>query len=579
MTVNFSNNPYKDFIKMAGTQQPVSSTVKKPVNDVLKEDKAEIALVKVGDAVSEEKDSKSSRKKIFGIIGISVGSVALLTLIGLSLLSKGFSSGLAKKFQKYSDKIRDSIFEMGTESKKLTLSQKLKLRVIKTVQPVVDAMQAASNFTAVKDSVLHNWMKKWGIGSWVDKLNKPFKKVVLTTKNKAYNESELAMVEFCNLLKKTKNPELQKYAQDIQNEYAKQFSSSSHIGRADAAWEKMKNLHEEVYGALFPKNGEKTGFFKNLKRFRSYITTDKIAKDRELVIKELEASKQQISNGISDVYNSMKKGLFGIKNSVDHNNKEAVAIVKQLSENLEKYKTLGKALGADAEKVAREKLTGEIKSNLTSLLTVSRKDIKNSEKLKVAEAQIEKMFEALSDKALERGAAQKAVSEIKALYGKYSPEYAQAVSQLEKMNKKLNGAINSEIAAYEKLAELRVGSVPTDILGILGPSALAVGMVVNSKDKDERVSKALTKGVPILGGIGMSYYGTTRGFTGAKNLVLGLATGFILNLVGSTADSAYKKYSAKQNILLMAYNSMNKLQAKLTPEVKVDKVDGAALTK
>ena len=92
MTINISgNNIYKDF---AITKQTVSA----PKNMSENQPAPAIASVRVSDV---DRDKKGNGKKIFGIIGISVGSVALLTLIGLFTLSKGFSSGFAQKINKW----------------------------------------------------------------------------------------------------------------------------------------------------------------------------------------------------------------------------------------------------------------------------------------------------------------------------------------------------------------------------------------------------------------------------------------------------------------------------------------------
>ena len=131
---------------------------------------------------------------------------------------------------------------------------------------------------------------------------------------------------------------------------------------------------------------------------------------------------------------------------------------------------------------------------------------------------------------------------------------------VSKLQKRLHFAINNEVKTIEKLAELQVGSIPTDIIGILFPTSVATALIINSENKNERVSTALTKGIPILGGIGASYYGTLKGFTGAKNLLLGLTTGVILKTIGSKTDEIYKKYVKKQNLLKEAFEKLNKLQ-------------------
>ncbi len=145
------------------------------------------------------------------------------------------------------------------------------------------------------------------------------------------------------------------------------------------------------------------------------------------------------------------------------------------------------------------------------------------------------------------------------------------------MNTDLNTAIRHENNAYEKLAELRVGSAPADILGILGPTVLGTALVVNSKDTDERISKTLTQGIPILGGVATTYYGTTRGFTGAKNLILGLVTGWVLNVIGSKTDELVKKYRIEQHKLKSAFESFTKLQTqKKTSEQNTQNISESA---
>ena len=79
-------------------------------------------------------------------------------------------------------------------------------------------------------------------------------------------------------------------------------------------------------------------------------------------------------------------------------------------------------------------------------------------------------------------------------------------------------------------------------------------------NKDERISKTLTQGVPILGGVGVTYYGTVRGYTGAKNLILGLGSGWLLSIIGTQADELVKKYRNEQHKLKAAFESWTKLQ-------------------
>lgn len=558
MTINFSkNNPYNDFIQVPKITAPVQTAAPFPPT----------ASVKVGEV--EEQDESKGKKKIFGIIGVSVGSVALLTLIGLFTLSKGFASGFANKINTYSRNLQSKINDLSSSAKELTASQKMKLRVSKAIQPVADTMQAASNITAVKDSWCHHWMRKLNLEPVVKKINSFFKLVVTKTTKNSYMNAETSNLKFCSyiddLAAKTKDPaakqKLETFAGEMRKQFGGNFTFSHYFNRSENAYKKMEGLDKEVYDILFTKDG---GVIKNAKKLGSYVTTDLIAKDRAVLTEKLLASKSKLSNNVTDNYNNIKQLLGEIESNVITKDDKALDIMKRLSESLAEYKKAG---GAN-EKQVRDKLCASLKNDMGKLFDVLKSDKQYASKIPDVKSKVAAFYNAVDPNIAKKGLAQDAITLIKEQYGKNSPEYIAAKKYMHNLNIDLNKAIASELNAYEKLAELQVGSAPTDILGILGPSALATLMVVNSKDKNERISKTLTSGVPILGGIGMSYYGTTRGFTGAKNLILGLTTGYLLNVFGSKADEWYKKHIEQQNVLKNAFTALAKLQGKQVPELK-----------
>ena len=537
---NFKNSPYKNFLEVQSLPQLPSEP---------------LPAVKVG-GVQEEKTPHKSNRRLFGIIGLSVASMSLLTLIGLFTLSKGFSSGFAKRITALSDKIKNTIFELSNETKKLSFPQKLKLRFSKALQPIADGLQASSNITAIKDSLFHKMLKKCRLETVIKKTNELFKnKVVLKTKNQAYQSAELATIDFChfleNIAQKENNSQLKEKASQILAQYTKEFSTSSHVQRTNSAWANMQGLDDKVYDALFKSE---SGFFKNLKNLKSYITTDFIAKDQKVLKNRLFSSKALISNNITDVYNSIKQTLRDLKVEINSKNEKAVNLIKSITQNIEE----SRKLKGETEKIARGELLSKAKVSLKELVEIAKQDCKNHIQLSKIATKSDNLLEALSEKSLQKGLVQEAITLLK----QNSEQYKVAKKLAEKMNSKLNTAIASEVNTMEKLAELQVGSVPTDILGILAPSALATGLIVSSDTKNEKISTILTQGIPIIGGIGVSYYGMIRGFTGVKNLVLGLVTGSVLNILGTKTDEFYKKYVEKQNLLKKTFEAFNKLQAK-----------------
>ncbi len=557
MTIDSINNTYKNFLNTLGGLKPYSTQPQSSIP---------AAAVNVGSVDSVQTTSNSqnkqghSRKKIFGIIGVSVGSALLLTVIGLFTLSKGFSGNIARKLKKVSDSAKKAIYDLSTQSQDLTGSQKAKLRLHKGVQHFADVMQASSNISAVKDSAMLKVLKKLKLEPVVNSIDKFFKnKLILKTKNVAYNEAEYATIEFCSYLEqlaKQKNaPELAQKAKQIMADYSAKFSAPKHIKRSQEAWESMTGLHDEVYNKLFKQKG---GFFKNLKQLRSYVTTDIIAPRRGVIDKEIRQAKAGISNNMTDVNEAIKDAFNDLKISINPKNNNAVDIVKKINKLLEE----GKSLKGAKEAQSRTILFAQIKSSLDELSKIVKNDIKNPEDLKLAQQRITKFYDIIKPDFYKKGLAQEAITDVKKMFeqGVNSKEYKLAHKYMKNMNTKLNNAIYQEMNVYEKMAELAVGSAPSDIVGILAPTALGVGMVVNADTKDERISKTLTQGVPILGGVGVTYYGTVRGYTGAKNLLLGLGSGWILNIIGTKVDEYVKKYRGEQKKLKSAFESWTKLQ-------------------
>ncbi len=566
MTINFSsNNPYKNFIQIAKCEkmQPASQPelLAQPAYP-----QPQLASVTVGEINGDvEKKNNTSHKKIFGIIGVSVGSVALLTLIGLFTLSKGFSASFAKKVKHASKTLQKKIYELSADTKELTTSQKMKLRISKAMQPIADAMQASSNITSIKDSWINHWLKKMKLEPVIKKMNNVFKEIISKNTRNYYIKAETSNLKFCAYLdelaveaQKAGKPELkaqlENYARELRALYKNTFTSAEHFERTNNAFASMEGLDKQVYDKLFADNG----LFKNLKKYKTYITTDLIEKDRTKLAENLLTRKAGLSNNINDNYNNIRRLLNDIKINVNPKDEKAVELVKNLSNSLEEYKN---AAGT-TETAVREKLYKTFKSDMNKLSEIFESDKQYADNISEVKNKIAEFYSAINPSVAKKGKAQEAITLIKENFGKNTKEYQKAKELMSDLNTDLNKAISSELNTYEKLAELQVGSLPADILGILGPTALGAMMVVGAENKDERISKTLTQGIPIVGGVATSYYGNTRGWTGAKNLFLGFAIGYVLNILGTQADGFYKKYIEKQNLLKTTFESWNKLQSK-----------------
>lgn len=544
MTVNLSDNTA--FNKMLKASAPNNSSEKPlPYTGGGTAD-GKIASVRIKDVKKEHGSSK-------GIIGWSIGATALGGIAALFLLTKGFSGGFYRKISALSEDLRKRAYDLSVDVQNKTIWQKVKLTGAKIMQPVLDSFQSMSNINVLKDGgvmLIAKWLKLTPV---VDKINNVFKGIVLKTQRGAYNDAEYSVIKFVKdtekIAKQSGSKELMELASDIRNKYTSVFGTDAHYGRSEKFWESIKLLHGRVWNTLL-----QTRKNKNISQYKDYITLELTAPKRLAIKKELLDAKKLITNGIEDNYKALKSELKHIKINVKTKDEKAVDFVQKLSKEFEIYRKLNGTNEA-AQRAEIAKLSNETIDNLLQHM----KDNENFEVIKTAAENIKNI---LNPDFSKKGKAQEIVTIVKNKFGKNSPEYQTITSNLEKMDKNIKNAINTEMDAYEKMAELRVGSAPTDILGILAPVAIATWLVTSAKTKDERVSKTLTQGIPIIGGIATTYYGTTRMFTGPKNIALGIGTAYILNIIGTQLDNWYKSYLEKQSVFKATLASLKAYQEK-----------------
>lgn len=104
-------------------------------------------------------------------------------------------------------------------------------------------------------------------------------------------------------------------------------------------------------------------------------------------------------------------------------------------------------------------------------------------------------------------------------------------------NKKLKKANHSETIEYfDKKRDLVLGGAPTDIVTALGGLALSGVAIATADTKEDKISRALTGGLPIVAGIGASMAFTAMLFSGVQGMLYGFLTSIGLSKIGSLAD-------------------------------------------
>ena len=108
---------------------------------------------------------------------------------------------------------------------------------------------------------------------------------------------------------------------------------------------------------------------------------------------------------------------------------------------------------------------------------------------------------------------------------------------LNKTGTKLRKANYSECVEYfDKKRDLVLGSAPTDILSALLGLGLCGWAVASADTKEDRLSKLMTVGFPIVAGLGTSLMFTAMLFSGVKGMLYGALTSIGLSKIGSLAD-------------------------------------------
>lgn len=132
---------------------------------------------------------------------------------------------------------------------------------------------------------------------------------------------------------------------------------------------------------------------------------------------------------------------------------------------------------------------------------------------------------------------------------------------VKKKNKfifKFNQAIFGEKdLLYDKLIELKLGSATTDVIGLIVPILMMVIDINLAKDDKEKRRKVLENGIPIIGGIGVTFWSAARMDSNIKSLALGLSSGWILNFIAREANTIVDKVEEKvkfNNITKEYYN-------------------------
>ncbi|MDD3236876.1 MAG: hypothetical protein PHV37_02105 [Candidatus Gastranaerophilales bacterium] len=584
-----SNNVFKDFPELypkAQTPQVANSPLNDKKKDTveLKSDE-HIASVKVSDEI------KQSHKG--GILAATLGTTILTAGIFAVVLTKGAGLGNYKKVNALLEELNDRIYQSSLSKKSKNIFNKVDLALANGMKKVLSGMKAVANFTAIKDSAADKLLRSNPKTAKVaDGITHTFKKVATKAVDGAYdkahilsddfyghlldsitkinNNSNIDLTQMVSIKGQTKPlvawlEDIKSSGKVMQNVFTDGFSKKSRLEREVVREKSLTDLPAEVWDTLWGKNGGIFNFKGNANKFKSYITED-LSIDGKITLRtSIEKSRRRLTNNVSHNVDAVRTNVRELTDKLLLEDDAARASLRQISQKMNVYEDI---TGAE-ELVRRQQMAKDIVADFEEFIKgVKSSDLYDAKTKKAIDKQVKYITNdvLLNDK---KGAMQDIMTivnglnhqSIVGLDGEDIKVFEDPVARMldrksHKITKSINKATTLEANdLYDKFAEFKVGSAPTDLLGLVFPLGLGIGAVSKAKDKNEKVSTTLTTGIPILGTIGSMIVGTTKMLSGPKNMALSLGIGAVLNLVGEACNKLYLEYQDKKSLTQIALDA------------------------
>jgi len=297
---------------------------------------------------------------------------------------------------------------------------------------------------------------------------------------------------------------------------------------------------------LVKANNRITDFFNGIAKSTVYRTYHRTNSKYNHLIDAIKAQKASFS---PSEWTKVEESITELQNSINAGFSD-VAISNRIRQQKEIMKGLDKKVLAETKNLfARENYKGrslkESASHIDKNLRFFSEEIISTDKKNYS-----KMVEDL--KKVISNQDEKAPGKLQELLGLLEEklpkeEYEKILKKANEAEISMNKAMFNETNKYfDKHRDLSLGSAPTDIVTIVGSSIIAGAVIAKANDKDERISKALTKGIPIIGTIGTSLLLSANMVSGTKALAYSGIAGIAISKIGGLIDLARHKSKEKK---------------------------------
>lgn len=427
-------------------------------------------------------------------------------------------------------------------------------------QKILEFGNFVGNFNPLKDIAFDKFTEKIKVKPLLDKITKSFTKSAGKLSFSKYQKASKQLTEFQNVL--------QEVAEELRAKAG--FASSLDAQKASRLADKLDNLSanmtqemSNIAGANFVQRFKDTvktlnslsqkEFLNELKNangdtvlqklssmtksFKEFVPAVVMKKHHDELFAYLHKSKQALSNNVLDLYANASKTL----DDVFYNNTLKSDTLRGHYVKLRNL--LSQLKEPSLYEVKRAQIRAEIIKELNSSIVSFEANSKNAGKVGILKDLIKKI------ETDSKGLVEEAVSSCKELKTTNPELYRRLLISRNKFQKSLSNAVGFETEkSYRKLLDFSLHSVPTDLLTITaGMGTLGAIAINDKKSRQEKISLNLKNGIPIIGGLLVSFLSNIRLIaSGPGAIALGVISGLILNRLGSIANNKYVKYLKSQ---------------------------------
>ena len=504
--------------------------------------------------VKQEEEKKTNK------LGYKIAKITLITGFGVFAIMKGMPKSLRTKMNELLKSLEEKTIKLK-KNKNLSNLQNFYLKFLRKTKSLANYSKALFNTAPLKDILVKKSLEKSPFFERIsNRITNLFEKISVKTSDKSYSKTLVLFDEmYANFAKVNKKSPPEK-AQEIEEMICKlQSLLPNGFGKRarDVRLEEMnsglegidKRIMDRTYNHFFK-------FIRSKSTYQTFLSEEEAAKTKIELIRKVNSLRAKITNDVDDYYNATRKIINQIDTFIDYTDPNSKDLIEKIKQNLSNYK---KSVNA-GKKNKSLILDSDFSTTLSELNTYISKSKKYDEaKVKKVSEYIGNINNILVDD--KKGLIQDILYTYKDILPE--KEYRQLKKDTYKAVNSLHKSIDTETdKLFDKIRDLKIGSAPTDVIGVLSSVGIVGYELSKAKDKDERISVTVKYGVPAVGAVLISLYCTLGLISAGPSLLIGLISGLAMNKIGEVLDKKRKEYKEKPPALLNSIKIKPKLKEK-----------------